>query len=84
MSDVEARRAANRAAFPGVAKIVDEFRAVFGDGVRVDGGAEVGAMFGVPPVEPDPAKVFSGSRLATSPNPHPIEVYRQYGMGIKR
>jgi hypothetical protein len=29
MSDIEARRAANRAAFPEVARIVDEFRAAF-------------------------------------------------------
>lgn len=84
MSDVEVKRAANRAAFPGVAKIVDEFRAAFGEGVRVDGGAEAGATFGLVLVEPDPTRVFCGSRLATSPNPHPIEVYRQYGMGIKR
>ena len=46
MSDIEARRAANRAAFPGVSKIVDEFREAFGDGVRVEGGQEGGKTFG--------------------------------------
>ncbi|NNM70187.1 MAG: hypothetical protein HKM00_09550 [Gallionella sp.] len=47
MSDIDAKRAANRAAFPAVAKIVDEFRAVFGDAVVVEGGAENGREFGV-------------------------------------
>jgi len=51
VSEIEARRAANRAAFPSVAAVVDEFREAFGDDVRVLGGVEIatGASFG--PVE---------------------------------
>jgi hypothetical protein len=85
MSDIEAKRAANRAAFPGVAKIVDEFRAEFGDGVKVDGGSENGSDFGVMQEDlPDSEKVFSGKRLVRSFQPFPIEIYKQYGMGIKK
>lgn len=62
MSDIEARRAANRAAFPGVGKIIDEFREEFSyqrlvtqDGLeievvtefKVEGGVEAGNSFGV-------------------------------------
>jgi hypothetical protein len=48
VSDVEARRAANRAAFPAVTAIVDEFRNAFGDDVKVLGGEEhsTGKRFG--------------------------------------
>lgn len=47
MSDIEAKRAANRAAFPAVAAVVDEFRAAFGE-VKVLGGTELatGKSFG--------------------------------------
>lgn len=48
MSDeIEARRAENRAAFPSVAAVVDEFRAAFGE-VKVLGGTELatGKSFG--------------------------------------
>lgn len=49
MSGIEVVRLANRAAFPAVAAIVDEFRAAFGAGVRVLGGVEFGTgkSFGV-------------------------------------
>lgn len=48
MSDVETRRAKNRESFPGVAGIVDEFKAAFGDDVKVLGGGEraTGKSFG--------------------------------------
>lgn len=48
MSDIEARRAANRAAFPAVSAIVDEFRDAFGDDVKVLGGEDhsTGRRFG--------------------------------------
>lgn len=95
MSDIEARRAANRAAFPGVGRLVDAFRAEFGDGVKVDGGHEAGNSFGV---DSWPAcagcsdglgcgnsKVFCGHRLvASSSKPQPIEVYRRHGMGQRK
>lgn len=46
--DIETRRAANRAQFPAVAQIVDEFRAVFGPGVKAQGGVDstTGKSFG--------------------------------------
>lgn len=55
MSDLEAKRAANRAAMPGVAAIVDEFRAAFGE-VSVIGGEDFGTgkRFGwVPAASPN-------------------------------
>ena len=47
MSNIETKRAANRAAFPAVSQIADEFRDVFGGGVKVLGGKEGGKSFGV-------------------------------------
>lgn len=48
MGEIEVRRAANRSEFPGVAVIVDEFKAAFGDDVKVLGGEEraTGKSFG--------------------------------------
>lgn len=48
MSEVEAKRAANRAAFPAVANIVDDFRAAFGPDVKALGGVDhtTGKTFG--------------------------------------
>lgn len=48
MSDIEAKRLANREAFPAVSAIVDEFRDVFGDDVKVLGGEDhsTGKRFG--------------------------------------
>lgn len=96
--DLEARRAANRAAFPEVAKIVDEFREVFGDGVKVEGGSEGGKSFGAQDMNAaacdgcdgkvckrtDHASVFCGFKLVKQLDPHPMEVYRKHGMGIRR
>lgn len=100
MSEIDAKRAANRAAFPGVAQIVDEFREAFGDGVKTAGGAEGGRSFGVPLLPADEAcggcvgavcgrvdraAVFCGHRLASSPNqPLPIGTYRAFGFGMGR
>lgn len=39
--EFQRQRAAKRAAFPSVTAIVDEFRAVFGDGVRALGGEDL-------------------------------------------
>lgn len=42
----EEERAANRAAFPEAARIVDEFRSVFGPGVRLVWWKESGQTIG--------------------------------------
>lgn len=69
MSDIEARRAANRAAFPSVAAVVDEFRSAFGDDVVVLGGVEVatGAAFGKVEDEWEGCRGCDGARLCDHP-----------------
>lgn len=47
----EEQRAANRAAMPETAKIVDEYRRVFGDGVRLVWAEENGKLVGQKPEE---------------------------------
>lgn len=98
MSDIEARRAANRAAFPEVSQIVDEFRAAFGEGVKVLGGSEGGRSFGVQHDHSacdgcngrvcdriDQASVFCGYKWAEHINQqHPMAVYQKHGMGMRR
>ncbi len=96
--DLEVKRAANRAAFPGVAAIVDEFRAVFGEGVKVLAGEDytTGKSFGVMPDRSAciscagaqcalaDAGVFCGYRLVLQRDLYPMEVYRKHGMGMGR
>lgn len=50
--NIEQERASNRDSYPAVAKIVDEFRAVFGPGVTVHGGQDftTGKSFGLDPL----------------------------------
>lgn len=45
-SDIEAQRARNRAEFPGMAKIMDAARAIFGDGLKMVYGVEGGRAIG--------------------------------------
>lgn len=45
-------RADNRSAFPATARIVDEFRAEFGDGVKLIHAEEGGKTIGRKPPEP--------------------------------
>ena len=93
--DLEARRAANRLAFPAVTAIVDEFRAVFGESVKVLGGEDyaTGKSFGVMPdrsacVGCDgkvcglaEVGVFCGFRLVIPRDPLPMTVHRKHGIG---
>lgn len=51
-NDITARRAENRKKFPAVTKIVDEFRAAFGDGVTVVWAEEGGHVVGKKPAQP--------------------------------
>lgn len=48
-TDITARRAENRKKFPAVTKIVDEFRAAFGEGVKVVWAQEGGNVVGKKP-----------------------------------
>lgn len=48
----ESAAADNRAAFPATALIVDEFRVVFGEGVRLIYSEEGGKTIGRKPLEP--------------------------------
>lgn len=50
-ADKENRRVEFRKHFPESAKIADEFRAVFGDGVQLLGATEAGRTIGVKPAQ---------------------------------
>lgn len=52
LSKKESAAADNRSAFPATALIVDEFRAAFGDGVKLVYAEEGGKTVGKKPAEP--------------------------------
>jgi len=84
--DGDSRRAANRAAFPGVTELVQQARDVFGDAaVTVVGAAEGERSVGEPVEWPeDSDKVFRGDRLVLRKDVLPMEVYRKHGKGVRR
>lgn len=89
MSEVEHARAANRAAYPEISAVVDEFKRVFECEVKVLGGVEGGREFGVisnPSCgceENEVRKVFCGKCMVRQENSFPIEFYKQHFMGVK-
>lgn len=59
---LESARERNRREHPVTAALLDEFRAVFGDGVRLVYSTLDGRLIGKVPPEPDPASVVSAGQ----------------------